>query len=202
MRKDLNRIRFGFLDVPIDHIHWINPLKTMPDFARNEKEYWIIPFDEKDVYVVIEYNTKTDGYKLVYCNKEEKEIYTSMFRECVEIKYEEVFNKTSISPIMSWMEFHQFFEIILNTKECYELKPVTKDNKFLSFLIREGKNISFEIREKETDKTIEELKPVYIDEDRIYEIQDLFNIYSKEVIKKDKEEIFKKYIEDESLNSK
>lgn len=202
MRKDLNRIRFGFLDAPIDHIYWINPLKTMPDFARNEKEYWIIPFDEKDVYVVIEYNIETNRYKLVYYNKEEKEIYTSMFRECVEIKYEEVVNKTSTSPIMSWMEFHQFFEIILNTKECYKLKPVTKENKFLSFFAGEGENMSFEIREKETDKTIEELKPVYTDEDRICEIQDLFNIHDKEVIKKDKEEIFKKYIEGESLNSK
>lgn len=56
MRKDLNRIRFGFLDVSIDHIHWINPLKTMPDFEENNKKYWIIPFCRRDSYVVIEYN--------------------------------------------------------------------------------------------------------------------------------------------------
>lgn len=94
---------------------------------------------------------------------------------------------------MSWDEFNKHFNIQLRAISSYELKTNSKCEKLVPYFIGIVENKSFEIWERETRETVEMLNPVYKEEDRIYEIQDLFNIRNDNIIKAEKEKIFREY---------
>lgn len=197
MKKILKKERFGFLDRPFNHIHWINPFKQWADFEKDRIAYWIKPFDNKEEYVIIEYNIDADNYKIIHKTKNETETFESEFKDVIAATYKNIVNESDNNPQMTWQEFNKNYSIQIQAISTYELETNDNSENFRCYFVDTTENTSFEIIEKETGNTIEELSPIYEDEERKYMIQDLFSIYHTEAIQKKKEEIFNNHIKKE-----
>lgn len=197
MKKILEKEKIGFLDKTFDHIHWINPLKQWADFKKDRIAYWIKPFDNKEEYVIIEYKIDADNYKITHKTKDETKTFESEFKGVIEATYKNIVNESVNNPQMTWQEFNKNYSIQIQAISTYELETNDDSKNFRCYFVDTTENTSFEIIEKETGDTVEELSPIYEDEERKYMIQDLFNIYHAEAIKKEKEEIFKNHTKKE-----
>lgn len=197
MKKILKKERFGFLDIPFKHVYWINPFKQWADFEKDRIAYWIKPFDNKEEYVIIEYKIDADNYKITHKTKDETKTFESEFKGVIEATYKNIVNESDNNPQMTWQEFNKNYSIQIQAISTYELETNDDSKNFRCYFVDTTENTSFEIIEKETGDTVEELSPIYEDEERKYMIQDLFNIYHTEAIKKEKEEIFNNHIKKE-----
>lgn len=196
--------RYVFDGVTLSRVHYMNPFKKRAEFVKGDVACWIVPFDESDVYVVIERsivfdndNMAKDTYRMIYKTDDAEDIICSKSKDFIVSKYKEVVDNSSANPVMSWSEFNEFYGIKVQSISTYDLEMQPNKKEFAyNFVENTGNtgNTGFEIFDKDTGEAVEDLDPIYTDEERIREIQYLFSIIDDDAMLKAREKILKRYL--------